>query len=215
MRIKVYIVEVKAPRCVRRTLVLGGAAIAILGLSALVYAAAVNGQPDYNNGETLTAASLNARFAALQNQAPPPNSVVLTTLSAADLADTTKFSATGLGAGAHLGWAVCNGNNGTANLAGRFPRMITTGAGTTGGEDANSHAHAAGSITAMIDGNDTYIYYHTTTAQQWAGNRFSSGGWNPGGNYYTSGVSTQGVTESASDAENRPAFYELVPLCKI
>jgi hypothetical protein len=68
--------------------------------------------------------------------------VLLATLLAADLANTKNFSANGLGAGSYLGWAVRNGNNGTANLSGKFPRLSATGAGLTGGSDTlPDHQH--------------------------------------------------------------------------
>jgi hypothetical protein len=73
MKIRVYVVEFKAPRWARQALVIGGSALVVLGLSALVYAAAVNGQPDYTDGEVLTAASLNAHLGALQSQIDTAN----------------------------------------------------------------------------------------------------------------------------------------------
>jgi hypothetical protein len=68
MKIKVYVIDVRLPRWVRRVLVFGAVPLAILGLGALVYASAVNGQPDFNDGDVLTAAALNAHLGALQGQ---------------------------------------------------------------------------------------------------------------------------------------------------
>jgi hypothetical protein len=68
MKIKVYVIDVRLPRWLRRALLFGAVPLALLGLSALVYASAVTGQPDFNDGDILTAAALNAHLGALQNQ---------------------------------------------------------------------------------------------------------------------------------------------------
>jgi len=234
MKIRVYVVDVKMPRWLRRTLMFGGVPAVILGLCALVYAAAVNGQVDFADGDVLTAATLNGHLAALQNQiqAPPPKSVVMTTLTAADLADTTKFSATGLGIGAYLGWAICNGNNATTNLTGRFPRMITTGAGATGGSDAAhthtmaSHTHAPGTMYAAMSMNIhgaglafqaaippanpfTPNHLYTVTAENESYVTPNEGG------VPVLGATAAPSTDATSATDGRPAYYELVPLCKI
>jgi hypothetical protein len=246
MKIKVYVVDVKLPRWLRRALVFGGVPAVLLGLAALVYAALPTPVPTFTDGTVLSAAPLTAlgtditdldtRLAAVETKISSvpgfSKAVVLATLSAADLADTTKFSANGLGAGAYLGWAICNGNNGTTNLTGKFPRMVTTGAGTTGGEDVNSHTHgmqnhthsgsplwaewAAGYLTIYwkdVAGgagwsSDIYISANGTMASSVPQTRGTAVGGN-------TDVPSNNTTTAASDTENRPAFYELVPLCKV
>jgi hypothetical protein len=231
MRIKVYMVDVRFPRWVRPALAAAGVALVLVGLSAFVYAAAVKGQPDYKDGDVLTAASLNDHLAALQDQIKPfpPKTVVFATLSAADLADASQFQATGLGVGNYLGWAVCNGNNGTADLTGRFPRMVATGAGAKGGEDTNSHTHDRGNHQHQENiGWDGNFYFGKDDSDKlpFDGSVVESGltisaasvttiGANWSGRFAKTRTDGSGNTEVPSDTENRPAFYELVPLCKI
>ena len=163
---------------------------------------------------------------------PPPKTVVLTTLSAADLADTTMFSATGLGAGVYLGWAICNGNNATTNLTAKFPRMIATGAGATGGSDA-AHTHTMGNHTHDARGT---MYAAIAPNTNGSGLVFRGGAitetFTPSHRYtvvtenesYTTlngmGVPIIGATaapssNTTSGTDGRPAYYELVPLCKL
>jgi hypothetical protein len=82
--------------------------------------------------------SLDARI----NAVVPAKTIVSAYVTAAELA--ANFDATGLGrAGtSYTGWALCNGGNGTPNLAGRFVRVNLTGAGATGGNDVMAHTHA-------------------------------------------------------------------------
>jgi hypothetical protein len=77
VRIKVYVVDVRLPRWLRRPFVFGAVLFLILGLGAIVYASAVNGQPDFTAGDVLTAAGLNARMGALQNQINAINSTTV------------------------------------------------------------------------------------------------------------------------------------------
>ena len=69
-------------------------------------------------------------------------------LSAADLADDTKFVqagvTAGLGVGDYLGWALCNGNNGTVDRNGYFIHGSTVAAGTVVGNNDSSHVHDRG-----------------------------------------------------------------------
>ncbi|HET8933967.1 MAG TPA: hypothetical protein VFN67_11030 [Polyangiales bacterium] len=72
----------------------------------------------------------------------PPKSILGAYLSADDIA--ASFDETGLGKldSSYAGWAICNGQNGTPNLDGRFPRMSTLAAGAEGGNDNSDHTHA-------------------------------------------------------------------------
>ena len=81
-------------------------------------------------------------------------------LSAGDI--STNFDGTGLGTTTRwIGWAICNGNNGTPNLNNVFPRWSTVAAGTTGGEDTNSHTHAAGTSGAPSNNTSDAEASHT------------------------------------------------------
>jgi hypothetical protein len=122
--------------------------------------------------------------------------------------------------------------------------MVTAGAGTTGGEDTNAHTHDMqghthdrlahkhqtdlgwdGNLYLKVDsGSDppdgsitetgtrfqlaaTAFTYGTSDVMRLAQTRIDGSG-------NTSGPSNN-TTTAASDTENRPAFYELVPLCKL
>ena len=97
-------------------------------------------------------------------------------------ADLTKFTATGLGVGIYTGWAICNSQNGTPDLRGKFivshdPADITFGTtGNTGGAKTHEllkseippHQHFVGNgvDNATLDspGDHThgYIWTHIT-----------------------------------------------------
>jgi len=64
---------------------------------------------------------------------------------------TWNFDATGLGTGPLVGWALCNGNNGTPNLSNRFVRSTVTsgGLGVTGG--TTTHTHIVDSHSHSVD----------------------------------------------------------------
>jgi hypothetical protein len=66
----------------------------------------------------------------------PLGGIVMMVLSADDIA--AQFIASGTNAGLGLpsgrfsGWAICNGNNGTPSLDGKFPRFETSASGAVG-----------------------------------------------------------------------------------
>ncbi len=66
---------------------------------------------------------------------------------------TTNFDVTGLGTNERLGWAICNGNNGTRNRSGRVPVAYSSSdvtfstLGATGGE--KTHTLTASEIPAL------------------------------------------------------------------
>jgi len=74
---------------------------------------------------------------------------------------TANFDATGLGKNERLGWAICNGNNGTRNRSGRVPMQYDVSnypiLGATGGsKDAVvvSHSHVGNGFGASGSGSD-------------------------------------------------------------
>ena len=74
-------------------------------------------------------------------------------LSAGDV--SANFDGTGLGITARwLGWAICNGNNGTPNLNNVFPRWSTAAAGTTGGADSQA-SNVTGAVLSGAPGIGT------------------------------------------------------------
>lgn len=96
--------------------------------------------------------------------AVPPKGIVLASLTAAEV--SANFDGTGLGnsPGKYEGWAICNGNNGTPSLDGRFPRFEVSAAGGTGGSDSSAHTHAIdhdhGSFTSAAESGHTHAIDH-------------------------------------------------------
>jgi len=80
---------------------------------------------------------------------------------------SANFDVTGLGTNERLGWAICNGNNGTRNRSGRVPLQYnpsdypTLGA-TGGSKDAviGSHNHLNGVANEI---STTFVYGGTTS----------------------------------------------------
>ena len=62
----------------------------------------------------------------------PTGAVVPFYITAANVLDGDSFLQSGpeagLGVGMYEGWAICNGNNGTINLDGKYPRFKASGA---------------------------------------------------------------------------------------
>jgi hypothetical protein len=213
-------------------------------------------------GTASTAAgALDARLNALM----PPKTVVSAFLTPLEVA--TSFDATGLGKSntAYAGWAICNGSNGTPNLAGKFVRGNTTAAGATGGTDNSAHTHPIGHDHAAFTSGGESGHTHSTPDhhhlmpigwgagwEYWASdaggsplygsmvitaNRYtpalptssyqtanlaytdtSGGGTTGAGANHTHSVDPPafaGTSGDASSADNRPAFYELVPLMRL
>lgn len=98
----------------------------------------------------------------------PIGSIVPAYLTAAQIA--LYFDATGLGVRGdrYDGWALCNGNNDTPNLAGKFPRFSTTEAAGTGGSDSSAHTHAIdhdhGSFASAAESGHTHSVTSNVTS---------------------------------------------------
>ncbi|MBI4802010.1 MAG: hypothetical protein HY796_05765, partial [Elusimicrobia bacterium] len=124
-----------------------------------------------------------------------------------------NFDASGLGTGPLEGWALCNGSNGTLNLADRFVMVSTTlaGQGVTGGtnfysltvEQLPSHNHA------VTDPGHNHGYVHTDTdspSTGWGLNVSNTYIKSPGYGSISSAASniTLGLTGSGAAIDNRP-----------
>lgn len=99
-------------------------------------------------GEANTALEIRTVLTALVDGATLTNEVKLIDCSNAYIA--ANFDGTGLGINERVGWAICNGSNGTRNWSGRVPVAYGTGyltMGATGGsKDAVVVAHTHGGI---------------------------------------------------------------------
>jgi hypothetical protein len=214
---------------------------------------------------TTASGALDTRLSTLM----PPKSIIAANLTATDIG--TNFDATGRAntPGAYAGWAICNGNNGTPNLANRFARMNVSAAGATGGDDVLAHTHAIDHDHTSFASKTESGHTHATPAHQhvlpfgydlnYFYFTYDSGGVgvppygsnvidtsrigeviNPGVGpsglarvAYTdaSGAGTTGPGDAhghvvdpppfagtsgpASASDNRPAYYELVPLMRL
>ncbi len=162
-----------------------------------------------------------------------------------DPTDATKFDQTGgdkgLGLGTYTGWALCNGNNGTIDLRGKFPvgYSDTDGdydLGDTGGSKTVTltkaqlpkHQHVLGNSTdnsSQTTGNHTHTYTNQPN-QADVGSGGSSATRNnvdtsqttggTGAHVHT-GNTGDGTTDglSGSAHENRPPFFTLLFIQKI
>lgn len=109
-----------------------------------------------------TGTPLEGRLKALV----PPKSILGAYLSADDIA--ASFDETGLGKSdsSYAGWAICNGENGTPNLDGRFPRMSTMAAGAVGGNDNSDHTHSINHDHPAFNSGSEAAHTHQTPAHQ-------------------------------------------------
>ena len=139
-------------------------------------------------------------------------------LTAAEVSSTTNFDSTGLGKNDFLGWAICNGNNGTEDLRDVFLRFSVAAAGVTGGADSIILASTQlPTHTHPIKGGSSNLPFDVTVAGADDPNaygflddlRSSSGG---SAAYFEAKAQT-GTTGQAID--NRPAFYTLVPVKRV
>ena len=92
----------------------------------------------------------------------PPKAIVACNLTADDV--VAEFDATGLGrkTGPYEWWAICNGNNGTPDLAGLFVRHNSTAAGGSGGSLTTSSNDTDEEVSSGV-GTDVAADGHTHT----------------------------------------------------
>jgi len=127
------------------------------------------------------------------------------------------------------GWLLCDGNNGTPNLIGRFLRGVNgSDPGTTGGQDSfslsSSHLpnHSHDGDVNNSGNHDHDVHYDTDDDIAYDYNKFSR---HPSYGSYRHATSTSNgshshnidnttSTGSSSSIENRPAYYELAFIMK-
>ncbi|MET0385757.1 MAG: hypothetical protein ABW321_07345 [Polyangiales bacterium] len=105
---------------------------------------------------------LDTRLNALM----PPKSVVSAYLNAEEIAASFDETGLGLKESVYAGWAICNGQNGTPDLAGRFVRSSTQGAGATGGDDNVGHTHPIDHDHDVFSCSPEGEHTHQTPAHQ-------------------------------------------------
>lgn len=75
----------------------------------------------------------------------PPKAIVAFNLLEADVTNPVKFDGTGLGTGAYLGWAICNGNNGTPDIHNTYLKGNTDGGGSSSGSSTSGASSVSSS----------------------------------------------------------------------
>ena len=117
------------------------------------------------------------------------------------------------------GYQVCDGTNGTPDLADKFVRGTTGEAGATGGADSVTLVIAE--LPSHSHGVTDPGHNHTWNPNIFSGDN-SGGGIHPGLSASTNlpyvsnttGISL-GSTGSGSSHENRPAFFELIYIMRL
>jgi microcystin-dependent protein len=125
-----------------------------------------------------------------------------------------------------VGWALCDGNNGTPNLIETFPKSVpdsATDPGTTGGQNTvtlsesqlPSHSHSAGST-------DTGGEHNHKIGRQVEANNNGNPGWYSGNQKNTSSTGAHTHTTAGTAAQgggasidNQPAYEETLFIKRI
>jgi hypothetical protein len=135
-------------------------------------------------------------------------------LDAADLADADQFvqagTTAGLGVGIRLGWALCNGNNGTPALDGKYLAWSTAAAGTEYGSDTLDLAALVHSSIGAAT-----LYTQAIAVPLWIANTqvaLASATSTAGRGF---GVTVVDVATGSATPDNRPATKTLVPLMRV
>lgn len=125
-------------------------------------------------GEANTALEIRTVLTALVNGSTLTGDVQLVDCSDAYI--TANFDGTGLGISDRVGWAICNGNNGTRNWNGKVPLSYgvdyTTMGATGGSKDAVvvDHTHKTIASTGAI------AFHNASTHFNDGGETWASGG---------------------------------------
>lgn len=125
-----------------------------------------------------------------------------------------------------VGWAVCDGNNGTIDMSGKFPCGVADEAsvGNGGGLDSITlsvsqlPAHGHPDSTTTADGD----HYHTIGGSRHLDIGSYGTGGGEGGRFNTStdgahehNITSVGSAGGGGSIENRPKFYEVVFIQKL
>ncbi|MEK6714813.1 MAG: hypothetical protein AABY43_02045 [Candidatus Omnitrophota bacterium] len=125
-----------------------------------------------------------------------------------------------------VGWALCDGTNGTPDLRDKFVKSIpnsTANPGATGGASAHNHSIAVDShVLSIAEIPQHTHYYNTRNANGWGSGQFMQGS-NEGGSYPYSTLDSSSVggggghshTASSANASSLPPYYELAFIMKL
>lgn len=119
---------------------------------------------------------------------------------------------TGLGSGKWKGWALCDGQNGTIDMRGKFPVGYHSA-----DNDYNALGKVGGSKNVTLTKNQLPAHDHTMPQYVDNSGGGGSGSFNSGGNLriVSGGVNATGVEGAGQAHENRPPFYTVAFIEKI
>lgn len=161
----------------------------------------------------------NLERSFLQVLSFPPGAIIPAYLTAEQVSGGFDDSGKGKRGTPYDGWLICNGSNGTPRLHEKFLRFSASAAGGEGGSDSSAHTHSGEGLYAhisllsnkiVIDDQDDapdFDYNQSVTATGYARTAPDSG-------TEFSAAAVGGSTDAASADDNRPAYYELVPLMR-
>lgn len=145
---------------------------------------------------------------AVNQTTVPIGGVVWCNLTAQNIADYFDADGRGLASKPYDGWHICNGNNSTPSMSAKFLRSSVTAAGGTGGSDSSAHTHA---IDHDHPSANTGSPSFTVEVQAGVGTTVASDG-----HLHAFDVaSIAGSSGAASASDNKPAYFELVPLIRV
>jgi|15BtaG_2_1085339.scaffolds.fasta_scaffold24420_2 hypothetical protein len=120
------------------------------------------------------------------------------------------------------GWVLCDGNNSTPNLVGKFIKGGST-AGTTGGSNTHSHSHTLSAGSHTLSTSEMPSHTHTCPERSTAsgGNQKAADVSGNQDNLTRTSGSTGGggshshsLSGSIANGSNEPAYYELCYIMK-
>jgi hypothetical protein len=127
----------------------------------------------------------------------------------------SSFDGTGLGTGVLLGWALCNGNNGTPNLRNRF--VVGAGAtyavGATGG--TTTHKHGIGSHKHRVRGNTGKYKNTQTTVRRAKDEQFWGHALFHSDHIHSIDFDSQPSSGDTTSASSLPPYYALCFIMKL
>lgn len=147
-------------------------------------------------GQPNTALEMRTVLTALVNGSILSGDVQLVDCSNAYI--TANFDGTGLGINDRLGWAICNGNNGTRNWNGKVPMAYGTSYATMG---------------ATGGSKDAIVVEHTHTYSQYVQSGSNSGSGGEAAGYFQSG--TTGTTGVSGTDKNLQPYTVVLAIMKL
>jgi microcystin-dependent protein len=125
-----------------------------------------------------------------------------------------------------VGWAICDGNNGTVDMSGRFPSGVSDEAsiGTGGGADSlvlatsqlPAHTHPGSTTDTVGNHKHSFSAYDDYDIGDYENGAGSGGRFSTTKNgAHSHNISSVGSSGSGSSIENRPKYYEIVFIQKL